>query len=69
VAGAAIFGLAHAYQKVAGVILTALAGAFFCALYIKTGSLLIPIALHILVDVRFAFMPAPRMPQLTPAAS
>jgi uncharacterized protein len=56
---AAIFGVAHAYQKVAGTILTTLAGLLFCVLYIMTGSLLVPILLHILVDVRFAFMPAP----------
>src|SRR5262249_7286804 len=36
-AGAAIFGLAHAYQKFSGVIITALAGAFFCVIYVKTG--------------------------------
>lgn len=56
---AAIFGLGHAYQKVAGTILTAMAGLLFCVLYIVSGSLLLPILLHILVDVRFAFMPAP----------
>jgi membrane protease YdiL (CAAX protease family) len=59
VVAAAIFGAAHLYQKVAGTILTALAGLLFCALYIATGSLLVPILLHIVIDVRFAFMPAP----------
>ncbi len=67
--GALLFGLAHAYQKVSGVIVTALAGAFFCLLYVKTGSLLLPILLHGLVDLRFAFLPASKMPQLTPAQS
>jgi membrane protease YdiL (CAAX protease family) len=57
--GAAIFGLAHAYQGITGMILTAFAGAFFCVLYVETGSLLVPILLHTLVDLRFAFMPAP----------
>jgi uncharacterized protein len=57
---AALFGLAHAYQGVTGVILTAFAGAFFCGLYVATGSLLVPILLHILIDVRFAVMPAQR---------
>jgi uncharacterized protein len=60
---AAIFGLAHAYQRTIGVILTAIAGALFCALYVATGSLLVPIALHILVDARFAVLPAPRIPK------
>lgn len=58
---AAIFGLAHAYQRIAGVLLTAFAGAFFCVLYVKTGSLLVPILLHITIDLRFAFLPASRI--------
>jgi CAAX protease family protein len=57
---AAIFGLAHAYQRAAGMVLTAVAGIILCLLYIKTGSLLVPILLHILIDLRFAFLPAPR---------
>ena len=61
IAAAAIFGLAHAYQGVSGVILTAVVGAFFCVLYIKTGSLLVPILLHTAIDVRFAFLPAARV--------
>ena len=67
--GAVLFGCAHTYQKIPGVILTGLAGAFFCVLYVKTGSLLIPIILHIIVDLRFAFLPAPKIAQLAPAAS
>jgi len=62
-AAAAIFGLAHAYQGITGVILTALAGALFCVIYLATGSLLVPIALHILVDARFAVMPAVAAPR------
>jgi uncharacterized protein len=67
--GALIFGLAHAYQKISGVIITALAGAFFCVIYVKTGSLLVPILLHTVVDLRFAFLPAPKMAQFNPAES
>ena len=63
VAAAAIFGLAHIYQGVTGVTLTALAGALFCGLYVVTGSLLVPILLHILIDARFAILPAPRKPR------
>jgi len=61
---AALFGCAHIYQGPTGVFLTALAGALFCLLYIATGSLLVPIALHILVDIRFAILPgvAPARP-------
>jgi membrane protease YdiL (CAAX protease family) len=61
VVAAAIFGLAHAYQRITGMILTTLAGVLFCVLYVKTGSLLVPILLHILIDIRFAILPAPRV--------
>jgi membrane protease YdiL (CAAX protease family) len=57
VAGAIAFGLAHAYQGISGMILTAFAGAFFCVLYVATGSLLAPIVLHIVIDARFALLP------------
>jgi membrane protease YdiL (CAAX protease family) len=60
IAAAMIFGMAHAYQGATGVLLTTFAGAFFCLLYVGTGSLVIPIVLHVLIDVRFAFLPAPR---------
>jgi membrane protease YdiL (CAAX protease family) len=66
---AALFGLAHIYQRMAGVILTAFAGALFCVLYVATGSLLVPIVLHIIVDARFALLPAPRAPNPQASAS
>jgi membrane protease YdiL (CAAX protease family) len=68
---AALFGLAHIYQRASGVILTAFAGALFCVLYVATGSLLVPIVLHIIVDARFALLPAPRVtnPQASASAS
>ncbi|MFY9690018.1 MAG: CPBP family intramembrane glutamic endopeptidase [Candidatus Acidiferrales bacterium] len=66
---AALFGLAHIYQRTSGVILTAFAGALFCVLYVATGSLLIPIVLHIIVDARFALLPAPRVPNAQASAS
>ncbi len=59
VVAATVFGLAHAYQGISGVLLTAFAGAFFCLLYVATGSLLLPIVLHSLIDLRFALLPAP----------
>jgi uncharacterized protein len=60
---AAVFGFAHAYQGITGVILTAFAGLLFCGLYVATGSLLFPIILHALIDLRFALLPAPRAPR------
>ncbi len=60
VIAAALFGLAHSYQGPAGVLLTGLVGAVFCGLYVATGSLLAPILLHVLIDLRFAVMPGQR---------
>jgi len=56
---AVVFGLIHAYQKITGVIVTTFLGLLFCVLYFKTGSLVAPIALHCLIDVRWAIHPAP----------
>jgi uncharacterized protein len=67
VVAATIFGLAHAYQGIAGVVLTAFAGAVFGGIYVVTGSLLVPILLHVLIDVRFAVLPAPRTQDPQPA--
>jgi len=49
---ATIFGFAHAYQGWKGVILTGLAGYVFGNAYLMTGSLLFPIILHIIIDMR-----------------
>jgi len=54
---AGCFGLAHAYQGPAGVLLTGLAGVLFCVLYVATGGLLVPIVLHTIIDARFALLP------------
>jgi membrane protease YdiL (CAAX protease family) len=47
-----LFGLAHSYQGVLGVALTALAGYWLAGLFVVTGSLLLPIVVHALVDLR-----------------
>jgi membrane protease YdiL (CAAX protease family) len=39
VLAAVIFGLAHVYQGIAGILATTRAGAFFCILYVATGTL------------------------------
>jgi membrane protease YdiL (CAAX protease family) len=49
---AALFGLAHAYQGVLGVLLTGVAGYWLAGLYVLTGSLLLPVIVHALVDLR-----------------
>jgi membrane protease YdiL (CAAX protease family) len=47
-----VFGLSHAYQGAKGIFGTAVVGLVFGVIYLTTGSLLIPIALHILLDLR-----------------
>ena len=57
VAGSILFGLAHWYQGISGIISTGFIGFIMFNLYIQTGSLLIPIILHFIIDVKFVFMP------------
>jgi membrane protease YdiL (CAAX protease family) len=47
----AAFGAGHSYQGIAGVLRTGLAGLAFAVLYVLTGSIWLPIAAHIAVDV------------------
>jgi membrane protease YdiL (CAAX protease family) len=60
-----LFGLCHIYQGPTGVFGATLAGALLAALYIATGTLLVPIVLHSLIDLRVALLPSssPRVPQ------
>lgn len=65
VAGLA-FGLAHAYQGPLGMALTGLAGYTLAALYVTTGSLLLPIIVHALVDLRILLVvPRPATAELS----
>jgi membrane protease YdiL (CAAX protease family) len=59
---AAAFGAAHAYQGRAGVALTGLLGGVMAALYLQTGSLLLPVLLHAAIDLRFLLVPARVLP-------
>ena len=61
VAGVA-FGLAHAYQGRAGVVTTGVLGSVMAALYLSTGSLLLPVLLHAAIDLRFLLVPARLLP-------
>ena len=49
---AVLFGIGHTYQKLTGVLGTSLMGLVFGFLYIFTGSLLLPIIVHALFDMR-----------------
>jgi len=63
VASSVAFGLAHAYQGPLGVALTGLAGYAFGVLYMATGSLLLPVVVHALLDLRVLLvLPVPGRP-------
>lgn len=51
VLSAAVFGVGHRYQGVRGMIGTGVLGLVFAALYLVSGNLLIPIVMHVLIDV------------------
>jgi uncharacterized protein len=59
---AVAFGAAHAYQGRAGVALTGVLGGVMAALYLQTGSLLLPVLLHAAIDLRFLLVPARVLP-------
>jgi uncharacterized protein len=60
------FGLGHAYQGVVGALLAGLAGLGLALLAFSTGSLLLPVLLHVLVDLRVLLL-LPR--RVSPAAA
>jgi membrane protease YdiL (CAAX protease family) len=59
VLAALAFGWAHLYQGWTGVLATALLGGLFAWLYWATGSLLLPVLLHVLVDLRAMLVRVP----------
>jgi CAAX protease family protein len=63
VVGAGVaFGLAHAYQGRGGILTTGILGGVMAALYLSTGSLLLPVLLHAAIDLRFLLVPARLLP-------
>jgi membrane protease YdiL (CAAX protease family) len=48
----ALFGLLHVYQGVAGVIGSLLIGTLLMAVFLSTGSILLAVTLHALIDLR-----------------
>jgi membrane protease YdiL (CAAX protease family) len=58
------FGWAHLYQGVRGMLGTAILGGVLTALYLTTGSLLLPVIVHVLIDLA-AMLQTPR-PKRTP---
>lgn len=62
VVAAAAFGLAHAYQGPVGIGTTGLLGGIMAAVYLQTGSLLLPVLLHAVIDLRFLLVPSRALP-------
>jgi len=50
-AASVVFGLAHLYQGWLGILATGLVGAVFAALYLWSGNLVVPMAVHAAIDV------------------
>ncbi len=59
---AVAFGVAHAYQGIGGIVLTGVLGGVLAALYLSTGSLLVPVLLHAVIDLRFLLVPTRVLP-------
>lgn len=57
---ALLFGIAHLYQGWTGVLFTGTLGAILTILYMETGSLLAPVVLHSLIDLRILFILPPQ---------
>jgi membrane protease YdiL (CAAX protease family) len=49
---ALVFGLAHLYQGVFGMLTALVLGGCLAVLYLGSGSLLLPVLYHVLVDLR-----------------
>lgn len=51
------FGWAHLYQGWTGMLATGLLGALLAGIYVWTGSLLVPMVLHVFIDLRALLLP------------
>lgn len=56
---ALVYALAGLYQGRSGFVAFGLVGALFAGLYVSTGSLLLPVAVHIALSVRDLTLPVP----------
>ena len=55
--GSGVFGALHAYQGILGIVSTVILALALTGFYVAAGSLLVPIAVHVLVDLRWAVFP------------
>ena len=63
VAAAMLFGIGHAYQGWRGILITAVVGLLLSVLYLGTGNLLLPMLMHVLIDLHILLL----LPKLRPA--
>lgn len=59
VASSVVFGLAHGYQGLTGILATGVIGGLMAVLYLGTGSLLVPMIFHAVLDLRILLLPVP----------
>jgi membrane protease YdiL (CAAX protease family) len=52
VIAAVIFGIDHGYQGIVGILSTAVLALVFTLIFFATGSLLVPMLVHALIDLR-----------------
>jgi membrane protease YdiL (CAAX protease family) len=52
VSATVLFGVLHLYQGPLGILFSTVLGVVFVALYLVTGSILVPIVLHVVIDLR-----------------
>jgi|HubBroStandDraft_6_1064221.scaffolds.fasta_scaffold00723_4 membrane protease YdiL (CAAX protease family) len=65
VLSACVFGIAHLYQGIIGIVQTAILGALFGVLFVTTGSLVLPMILHALIDLRILLILRERSGELS----
>jgi membrane protease YdiL (CAAX protease family) len=51
-----VFGIAHLYQGVSGAVGTAVVGSVLGAIFLMTGSLMVPMGMHAVLDLRILLM-------------
>jgi membrane protease YdiL (CAAX protease family) len=59
-----VFGFCHLYQSWRGILGTGALGVCFALLYVGSGSLLVPIVIHVVIDVRMLTVLNPRRVQI-----
>jgi uncharacterized protein len=69
VVSAGVFGIAHLYQGIIGIVQTAVLGALFAVLFLATGSLVLPMILHAAVDLRILLILREKSGSLSPGVS